>query len=90
MPRTQNRRLTTDELARVAAISEALFAADTANLPVTFTYTKDDGTSSLRMGLPNGVFGQEAKTSLSLKADKADEFGKTFNVRNMTDLRVIL
>jgi hypothetical protein len=87
--RTQSRRLTLDELARVADVSEALFEADTNGWPVEFTYTKDTGESSVRTGFPNGVFGQENKTSLYL-TDENGENGKTFNVRCMTDLSIVM
>lgn len=85
--RNPNRRLTLDELASVAVISEALFEADTSGEWICFRYTKDSGEVSTRSGHANGVFGQEAKTSLYL-TDANGENGKTFNVRGITNLQV--
>lgn len=88
MPRTQSRRLTLAELANVAAVSEALFQADTETQWVSFTYTKDTGEVSTRSGFANGVFAQENKTSLYLTPSPEMENGKSYNVRLITNLTV--
>jgi hypothetical protein len=85
--RTQTRRLTTDELARIEALSLPLWEADCFNKSVRFVYTKDDGSVSEREGTTAGVFGQESKASVFLLDDLGA--GKTFNLRNITDLRVL-
>ena len=89
--RNTQHTLTLPELERVCALSEVLFAAERADMWVRFTYTKDSGETSVRTGVPAGCFGSESKTSVFLKDGTADDApGKSFNLRNITNLEVSL
>ena len=89
--RNTEHTLTLPELERVCTLSEALFVAERAGLWVRFTYTKDNGEVSTRTGVPGGCFGNESKVSVFLKESDADDApGKSFNLRNITNLEVSL
>lgn len=88
--RNTPRTLTLPELERVCRLSHALWAAENAGLWVRFTYTKDDGSVSQRVGVPGGCFGHDSTLSVIVRDNPDAEFGKSFNLRNITDFEVSL
>jgi hypothetical protein len=83
--RNQQRTMTADERRTAMAARDALVRAGAGTL-VRFTYTKDNGETSTREGCHdgNGFVGAESKSAIMLATSDGV---RTFNLRNMTDVR---